>query len=104
MFILFLIALAAPASGTPASGMTDAHKAQLKVAAQAWGGCIAATSAGRTTYDVTTVDELLKTCAGAEAALEAALARGVGSEHAKGQMVKAREAVRTSLLKAAPRE
>ncbi len=104
MFILLSIALAAQASGTTASGMTDAHKAEVKAAAQAWGGCIAGTAAGRTIYDVAAVDELLKTCAGAEAALEAALGREVGSEQAKGQMIKAREAVRTSLLKAAPRK
>ncbi len=102
MLILISLALAAAGSGAPEAPMTEAQKADVKAAAQSWGGCIAGNSAGRTSFGEVLIDELLKTCAGSEAALEAALARALGPDQAKGQMTKAREAVRASLLKAAP--
>lgn len=102
MIFLAALALAAAPAPSPANNMTDAEKAEVKAAAQAWGGCLAGGATALIDRNAAAVDAIIKSCAETEAALEAALSRAKGAEAARREIAKVKETTRTSLMSSAP--
>lgn len=100
MIFAISFALAAAAPVAPASPASDGRKAQVEAAAQSWGLCLTGKAAMRGSLDQAIIDDVLKSCAASETALEAALARTMSAEEARAKMAKTREAVRASFLRA----